>query len=55
MPWQSWSRASESLRLSWATARPGYQKSERRIKELQFQQDEDRKNQDRMSELAQKL
>merc|ERR1712020_255863 len=33
----------------------GYQKSERRIKELQFQQDEDRKNQDRMSELAQKL
>merc|ERR1712045_820915 len=33
----------------------GYQKSERRIKELQFQQDEDKKNQDRMSELAQKL
>merc|ERR1712037_866165 len=33
----------------------GYQKSERHIKELQFQQDEDRKNQDRMSELAQKL
>merc|ERR1712066_508502 len=33
----------------------GYQKSERRIKELQFQQDEHRKNQDRMSELAQKL
>merc|ERR1712027_26243 len=33
----------------------GYQKSERRIKELQFQQDEDRKNQDRMSELAGKL
>merc|ERR1712156_321475 len=33
----------------------GYQKSERRIKELQFQQDEDKKNQDRMSDLAQKL
>ena len=32
-----------------------YQKSERRIKELQFQADEDRKNQDRMSELASKL
>merc|ERR1712061_27567 len=33
----------------------GFQKSERKIKELQFQQDEDRKNQERMSELAQKL
>merc|ERR1712027_156742 len=33
----------------------GFQKAERRIKELQFQQDEDRKNQDRMSELAGKL
>ncbi len=32
-----------------------YQKAERRIKELQFQSDEDRKNQDRMSELASKL
>jgi myosin heavy chain 6/7 len=32
-----------------------FQKSERRIKELQFQQDEDKKNQDSMSELAQKL
>merc|ERR1719233_2051765 len=31
------------------------QKAERRIKELQFQQDEDHKNQDRMSELAGKL
>merc|ERR1712108_62899 len=29
--------------------------SERRIKELQFQQDEDHKNQDRMTELATKL
>merc|ERR1712045_970844 len=32
-----------------------FQKSERRIKELQFQQDEDHRNQDQMSELAQKL
>ena len=32
-----------------------YQKAERRVKELQFQQDEDRKNQDRMSDLATKL
>merc|ERR1712036_14397 len=33
----------------------GFQKTERRIRELQFQQDEDHKNQDRMSELAGKL
>jgi chromosome segregation ATPase len=32
-----------------------FQKCERRTKELQFQQDEDKKNQDAMSELAQKL
>merc|ERR1712038_712489 len=32
-----------------------FQKAERRIKELQFQQGEDHKNQDRMSELANKL
>merc|ERR1712242_669693 len=32
-----------------------YQKSERRLKELQFQQDEERKNQERMSDLATKL
>merc|ERR1739844_365157 len=32
-----------------------FQKAERRIKELQFQQDEDHKNSDRMSELAGKL
>jgi len=32
-----------------------FQRAERRIKELQFQQDEDRKNQDRMGELANKL
>merc|ERR1711915_151238 len=33
----------------------GYQKSERRCKELAFQIDEDKKNQDRISELATKL
>merc|ERR1711963_808566 len=32
-----------------------FQKAERRVKELQFQQDEDKKNQDKMSELANKL
>merc|ERR1712241_638605 len=32
-----------------------FQKAERHVKELQFQGDEDRKNQDRMSELASKL
>merc|ERR1712115_520824 len=32
-----------------------FQKAERRIKELQFQTDEDHKNQDRMGELANKL
>merc|ERR1711964_916196 len=32
-----------------------FQKAERRVKELQFQQDEDHKNSDRMSELAGKL
>ncbi len=32
-----------------------YQKAERRIKELQFQSEEDRKNQERMTELATKL
>jgi len=32
-----------------------FQKAERRIKELQFQQDEDKKNQDAVSELAGKL
>merc|ERR1711971_1315107 len=33
----------------------GHQKAERKVKELAFQADEDRKNQDRMSELATKL
>lgn len=32
-----------------------HQRAERAIKELEFQQEEDRKNQERMSELAQKL
>merc|ERR1712203_403974 len=32
-----------------------FQKAERRIKELQFQQDEDHKNSDKMSDLAGKL
>merc|ERR1711902_287481 len=32
-----------------------YQKADRKIKELQFQNDEDKKNQDRMSDLAGKL
>merc|ERR1712029_1306952 len=32
-----------------------FQRAERHVKELQFQQDEDRKNQDRMGELANKL
>merc|ERR1712213_279201 len=33
----------------------GHQKAERKIKELQFQNGEDKKNQDRMAELASKL
>merc|ERR1740131_457837 len=32
-----------------------FQRSERKVKELQFTQEEDKKNQDRMSELANKL
>merc|ERR1711976_764521 len=32
-----------------------FQRAERRVEELQFQQEEDRKNQDRMSDLANKL
>merc|ERR1711922_40496 len=41
------SRTSESMKA--------YQRAERQAKELTFSQDEDRKNQDRMSELAGKL
>merc|ERR1712018_912859 len=33
----------------------GYQKSERRIKELMFQREEDKKNSERITDLAQKL
>merc|ERR1712226_467025 len=33
----------------------GYQRAERRVKELAFQNEEDKKNQERMSELATKL
>merc|ERR1712080_672422 len=40
-------RTSEALK--------GYQRAERKVKELGSQSDEDKKNQDRMSELAQKL
>jgi uncharacterized protein YgbK (DUF1537 family) len=32
-----------------------FQRAERRVKELQFQQEEDKKNQERMSDLANKL
>merc|ERR1711997_407877 len=41
------SRTSESYKA--------FQRAERRVKELQFQQEEDHKNQDRMSDLANKL
>ena len=44
-----------SLQSKTSDTGKGYQKAERRVKELQFQQDEDHKNQDRMSELATKL
>merc|ERR1719384_2568051 len=44
-----------SVQSKTSDAYKAFQKSERRIKELQFQQDEDHKNQDQMSELAQKL
>jgi myosin heavy chain 6/7 len=40
-------RTSEALK--------GFQRAERKVKELAFQGDEDKKNQDRMSELANKL
>merc|ERR1712193_128822 len=44
-----------SVQSKTGDAYKAFQKSERRIKELQFQQDEDKKNQDSMSELANKL
>merc|ERR1711902_481037 len=44
-----------SVQCRTSEAYKAFQKAERRVKELQFQQDEDHKNQDRMSELATKL
>merc|ERR1712117_41272 len=44
-----------SVQSKTSDAYKAFQKAERRIKELQFQQDEDKKNQDSMSELAKKL
>merc|ERR1719323_1208607 len=44
-----------SVQCRTSEAYKAFQKAERRVKELQFQQDEDHKNQDRMSELANKL
>merc|ERR1712203_827788 len=44
-----------SVQSKTSDAYKAFQKAERRIKELQFQQDEDKKNQDSMSELANKL
>merc|ERR1711994_288133 len=44
-----------SVKTKTGDAYKAFQKSERRIMELQFQQDEDKKNQDSMSELANKL
>jgi len=44
-----------SVQSKTSDAYKAFQKSERRIKELGFQQDEDKKNQDAMSELANKL
>merc|ERR1719322_1394150 len=44
-----------SIQSKTSEAYKGFQKSERHIKELLFQQEEDHKNADRMTELAQKL
>merc|ERR1719219_615708 len=44
-----------SVQSRTADSYKAFQRAERRVKELQFQQDEDRKNQDRMSDLANKL
>ena len=44
-----------SIQSKTSEAYKGFQKSERHIKELMFQQEEDHKNADRMTELAQKL
>merc|ERR1712050_223664 len=44
-----------SVQSRTADSYKAFQRTERRVKELQFQQDEDHKNQDRMSDLANKL
>merc|ERR1711981_638659 len=44
-----------SLQNKTSETSKGFQKAERRIEELQFQQDEDHKNQEHMSDLASKL
>ena len=44
-----------NLQSKTAENQKAFQKSERRVKEVMFQNDEDKKNQDRMSDLASKL
>merc|ERR1712113_1291130 len=44
-----------SVQTRTADSYKAFQRAERRIKELQFTQEEDHKNQDRMSDLASKL
>merc|ERR1712098_1005383 len=44
-----------NIQARYGEAFKAYQRSERKVKELQFSQSEDKKNQDRMSELATKL
>merc|ERR1711881_189700 len=44
-----------SVQTRTADSYKAFQRAERRVKELQFQQEEDHKNQDRMSDLANKL
>merc|ERR1712173_1368 len=44
-----------SVQTRTADSYKAFQRAERRVKELQSQQDEDKKNQDRMSDLANKL
>ena len=45
----------DNCQMRTAETQKAYQKSERKIKELQFQTDEDQKNQEKMGELATKL
>merc|ERR1712112_231619 len=44
-----------SCQMRTGETQKAYQKSERKIKELQFQNEEDQKNQEKMGELATKL